>query len=175
MKKILFLLLAVFLFASCGKKTPRTLDPTAMIKIREAKQLRSAGEQVTPTWEYVVRNAVGLILYNQIYANGAMSRGFNEGQRDLENMTLNMFGTDVITQFGELEDIFIGAKDVIFVAGNDTLAYIPNATLRDAEIKIKTAYEAENYDEVYRLFDDAYRAIPITGKDYKALKEEGKQ
>lgn len=175
MKKILFLLSAVFLFASCEKKTPRTLDPTAMIKIREAKQGRSAGGQETPTWEYVVRNADVLVLYNQKYADGAMYRGFHEGQRDLENMALNMFGTDIITQHGELSDEFIGAKDVIFVNGDDTLAYIPNSTLRAAEVKIKNAYEAEDYDEVYRLFDDAYRAIPITGRDYKALKDEGRQ
>ena len=184
MKKILFLLLVVFIFASCGKKTPRTLDPNATINIREAKQLRSAphADQETPTWEWVVNNASGMEFknLNEDMPMGLFTRGIAPAQRDTENLLIKMWGTDVIgiRSGGDtyLETMFLDAYDVIFVApGNDTVAYIPNATIRDAAIQVRAAYAAENYTEVYRLFDDAYRAIPITGKDYKALTEQGRQ
>ncbi|MPM64489.1 hypothetical protein SDC9_111376 [bioreactor metagenome] len=177
MKKLILLFMTVALFASCDKKTPKLLNPDATINIREAKQTRSAGQD-TPTWEWVVRNAGGMIFKNtdMDMPMGYFTRGIGDHQRDFENMAIKMFGTDIITQFGELSLDFIGASDVVFVAiGDDTCAYIPNVTLREAEVKVIAAYNAGNYDEVYRLFDNAYRAVPTTGKAYRALKAEGKE
>ena len=175
MKKLILLLMTVALFASCDKKTPKMLDPDATINIREAKQTRSAGQE-TPTWEWVVRNAIDMRFYNSDINKNVLTRGIGDHQRDFDNMAIKMFGTDIITQQGELSLDFIGASDVVFTAiGDDTCAYIPNATLREAEVKVIAAYNAGNYDEVYRLFDNAYRAVPTTGKAYRALKAEGKE
>ena len=83
---------------------------------------------------------------------------------------------------GELTREFIESWDMILVTRedinggkpiSDTIAYIPNATLRTAETAIKAAFNAGNYDEVYRLVDEAYRFTPINGADWKALKENG--
>lgn len=55
----------------------------------------------------------------------------------------------------------------------DTIAYIPNATLRKAYTEIHAAFDREDYTTVYQLFDDAFRWIPITGAEWQALKAKG--
>lgn len=52
----------------------------------------------------------------------------------------------------------------------DTLGYIPNRVIRDAETKIKAAFAAGDYDECLRLFNEAYVFTPITGAEWRALK-----
>ena len=45
--------------------------------------------------------------------------------------------------------------------------------MQEGWIKIKKAYDAGNYDEVYRLFQEVYTAIPITPSEYQKLVEKG--
>ena len=44
---------------------------------------------------------------------------------------------------------------------NDTIAYIPDAVINTARPLIESAFADENYNEVYRLFNEAFTFIPI--------------
>ena len=96
-----------------------------------------------------------------------------------------MYPIDVVLpETGELNPHFIEAEDVVLCkitrVGEvpfqtevvDTIAYIPNAIIRDAEEKIKTAYTGENEAAVYALFMSAYKFIPITGAEWRALENK---
>ena len=190
MKKLIFILAACgLLLTACKGDEPKQklLDPNAMILIKEAKVSKPQGikplyqapnEQQLPTWEWVVKNAVGMLFYNKEYQSNYMTRGIADGQRDFENLAIKMFGSDIIAvsgpDKGKLQTIFLGAEDCIFLYRNDTVAYIPNDTLRNARIKVEAAYNAGNYDEVYSLFNKAYTAQPTTGKIWRELKAQGK-
>lgn len=55
----------------------------------------------------------------------------------------------------------------------DTIAYIPNAVMREAQGRIEKAYNEGNYTEVYKLFHETFRFKPITGKKWRELKAQG--
>lgn len=55
----------------------------------------------------------------------------------------------------------------------DTVAYIPNNVILLAREKIVEAYNNNNYERVYELFDSAYIFVPTTGLKYRALMEKG--
>lgn len=56
----------------------------------------------------------------------------------------------------------------------DTLAYIPNATLKESKRILKKAMAEEDYETCYKMFDTHYKFIPITGPEYMELVRQGK-
>lgn len=172
MKKILFLLLAVALFVNCDPKDvpePKgKLDPNAMITIRPAKgvQLRSTVTGLTAL--EVVEQAVNIKWQSNWFDNRYwedakdISRTFIEEHKDYEKPALLMWGTDIITQEGDFyKDFIYGYNVVITDNNNDTIAYIPDAVINTARPLIESAFADENYNEVYRLFNEAFTFIPI--------------
>lgn len=172
MKKILFLLIVSLAFASCDKKDlpePKgKLNPNAMITIRPAKgvQLRSTATNLTAL--EIVQNAVNIkwqshYLSSVYFADAKdIARTFIPQHKDLETPALKMWGTDIISQEGEYyKDFIYGFNVVITDANNDTIAHIPDATINDARPLIESAFAEQNYDEVYRLFNEAFTFLPI--------------
>ena len=172
MKKILFLLIASLAFASCDKKDlpePKgQLAPNAMITIRPAKgvQLRSTVTGLTAL--EVVEQAVNIKWQSNWFDNRYwedakdISRTFIEEHKDYEKPALLMWGTDIITQEGDFyKDFIYGYNVVITDNNNDTIAYIPDAVINTARPLIESAFADENYNEVYRLFNEAFTFIPI--------------
>lgn len=74
------------------------------------------------------------------------------------------YGDDFENSLGYL----IGKQGV-----KDTIAYIPNSVMREAQGRIEKAYNEGNYTEVYRLFHETFRFRPITGKKWRELKAQG--
>jgi len=172
MKKILFLLLTVALFVNCDPKDvpePKgKLDPNAMITIRPAKgvQLRSTVTGLTAL--EVVEQAVNIkwqshYLDNTYYDDVKdIARTFIEEHKDYEKPALLMWGTDIITQEGEYLNMFTNSFNVVITdVNNDTIAYIPDEVIDAARPLIESAFADENYNEVYRLFYEAFTFIPI--------------
>ena len=106
-------------------------------------------------------------------------RGWAPEQRDTVNNKLMMYSTDVIGIDGKLKNgqySFINVKSAYIVDSNEVvIAYIPSSVLKKAHDDIIEAYSRNDYDAVYRLFNDAYEAIPITQAEYDALVERGEQ
>lgn len=174
MKKFLFLLLAVAFFVNCDPKdTPDPkgeLDPNAMITIRPAKgvQLRSTVPDLTAL--EIVRQARSMNYQSKYFDDmdvgekRNVARGFNEEtMKDFDTPALKMLGIDVINAQGGYIRDFTHATDVFIITEvGDTIAYVPDNVIQSARVSIEAAYNDNNYNEVYRLFNEAFTFLPIS-------------
>ncbi|NLO71961.1 MAG: hypothetical protein GX102_13660 [Porphyromonadaceae bacterium] len=196
MKKLLFLILAVALVGCKGNepKEPFKIDPLATVNIKPEKgawklpamRVISENPQHLSALEIVKQTTV-MQYYNPNIGVGAgkIERMFDKLQRDTisETPALKMWATDIINDKGEYVPEFIEAHDIIFIhfhemtptTARDTIGYIPNSTIRSAQSAVKSAYDNNDPEEVLRLFNEAFTFRPITGAEYKALKEAGNQ
>lgn len=183
MKRIFVLCGMVALLAACNKEDNNgKLDPNAMIALNPAPGVK-ADDPVHLTAREIVEQTAYLSAEDRD-GQPDCRRGFADHQRDLVNNRLLMYGTDIIDQNGEYVPGFIESKDAILIRHlpspdpnekvRDTIAYIPNSVLREAEMKIKAAYDQGDYATCYSLFDKAFTFMPITGAEWEALKAEGK-
>lgn len=186
MRHLLPTLLLLFVVTSCDKGTPRQLlDPNAQLSINvvSGTEPRSDGESPKTTPIETLKK-IGAMYYRYPGAKRPAEMGIPEDHKDYEKLCIKLFGTFIIHQNtpphkdGELNEEFIRATDVLFTSdavdhGGDTVAYIPNRALKEAYVKVLVAYEAGNVEEVYKLFREAYTAVPITGAEYRELKAKG--
>ena len=117
-----------------------------------------------------------LVFYEPKFTSET-SLGIKEEDKLYDTHTIRIYSNYIISQQGELVPAFIDGHDFIFYDSRtpkEVVGYIPNAIMREAGRKIKEAYKAGNYDEVYRLMQEAFVAYPLTDAEYKALKAEGK-
>lgn len=177
MRRILILLSVVAVataFASCNKGD-KWRNGTLAINVRENVATK-ADEHLTPA--QIVRKAWVIVWSNGRNARN-ITRGFNEEQRDTVNNKLLMLSTDVISDIGELKDgdgDFINSQDIRILDSSDVvIAYIPTATVRQVRNSIIEEYDKGNYDEVYKIFNDAFVAFPISQEEYDDLVESGVQ
>lgn len=167
---ILFLSVILIAFVSCEKDDPvidkGQLDPNAMITIRPGAGVRATVEGLTAL--EVVEQALA-IKWQTHYSNNQYedeaidnARSFRESDKDYNTPALLMPSFDVITVEGDYYRSFTYAFNV-FITDNqgDTIAYVPDAVINAARPLIETAYENEDYTEVYRLFDEAFTFLPI--------------
>ena len=184
MKRLLFILLVISVaFYGCEKSDGK-LDPSAVLSIRPASgvKIRSTNPDHLTALEIVQQTNNMAFFLPEI--DGPSMRGFSDAQRDLnpDAPRMMMWGTDIISSNGTLNENFILSRDVVLeiyyatIDGSDrrdTIAYIPNSTLQNAYATIKPAYDSGDYETVYRVFDEAYRFIPVTGAEYAELKRQG--
>lgn len=167
MKKILFLVAIVLAFASCDKKSSNMkLRPDATILLKSGVETRGFATNKTAleiVQETVRMNVQSYRFANQIYDEPKqIIYGFAERQRDYETPALMMLSSDIIDVNGDLVLVFLETFDVFLVDDyNDTIAYIPNEIITDARIAILDAYEKEDYETVYNLFENAYKFYPF--------------
>lgn len=178
MKNLIYLLLFALLFTACDKDETKPnkgkLDPDAMILVRpdESMLLKSTINGLTP--EEIVEQAYLLRTSSHWHYKGVRGyeydstyltqgeRGIPDLYKDYDNNIIKMWGTDIITQFGQLDSFFLYAFDVYITdIKDDTIAQIPNEVLRTAAPLIEEAYFDEDWDEVYRLFNEAYTYVAI--------------
>jgi len=194
MKKLIIALVAIA-FISCGKDevSKGQLDPTAMIKIRQAGYASKAPSHVKATASThlsaleIVKQCTQIAFYNvPMFGNTPTGRGWSPVQRDTASIipALKMWGTDIINMDGKYDRGFIEATDLVFqkITNSDkpnmvidTIAYIPNAVLSSAAVRIEKAYNEQNYTECYHLFDSVFVFTPITGAEWRELKRQNKQ
>lgn len=190
MKKVLIFTLTLFLI-SCENEAVFKLDPNAKIYIKPAENgWVNEAQKVKSNSEHL--SALEIVKQATIISTPDFERSFIAEQRDSLSTPpkLLMWATDVLTESGLLQTKdntgyvgFIDTKDVVFVRYSthswepnnviDTIAYIPNSTLRAAETAIRAAFEAKDIDECYRVFNEAYTFRPITGAEWRALKDKG--
>ena len=187
-KIVLLLLTASVLFMSCEKNNPfKGLDPDSMLAINAPQTVKAEAEvenleHLTPL--EIVQQASAIII-----SRSAAPWALEDWNRNYDRMRIVLQGSNVVNEKGELIYAFIGSRDVLLEswtnwgtpqwdANNytrDTIAYIPNAVLEKAQQEIEAAYQAEDYATCYKLFEEAYTFYPITGAEWRAIKEAGKQ
>lgn len=193
------LLLGAILLTACNPKqepTQKGLDPSARLYINVRSNTMkvtnstdtTTAEDPIPTPREVVERA-GCFMFTEP-RQGLTDRplGIDDVQKDYEHERIMMWGGMIMNDFNnkegrlELNDYFIKLRDLRILAPmkdgeteNPIIAYIPNKRMEEAEAAITKAYNEGNYDEVYRLFQELYTAVPTTTARWKALKEKGEQ
>lgn len=193
------LLLGAILLTACNHKEPskqQVLDSSAQlyINVRNSMRVTTATDTTTtddpiPTPREVVERA-GCFIYTDPYTGKIdMPLGIADEQKDLDHERIVMWGDMIITdkdrkERGDyhLDDYFLKLRDLRILGvlrdgetEQPIIAYIPNKRMEEAEVSITKAYNEGNYDEVYRLFQELYTAIPTTTARWQKLKEKGEQ
>lgn len=184
MKPIIYLLSIMLLVASCSKDDTITVKPFKVnandkISISPASGVRSATIGHLSALEIVKQAHHFRYNYNGI----KWEAGFASKDSTSSIPKLFFWAQYVIAVDGTmaLQEDVIASTDVVLVTQrgsyptyiNDTIAYIPNATLRTAETAIRAAYAAKDIDACFKLFDEAYTFTPITGAEWRELKAQG--
>ena len=184
---------AVLLTACTPKQTPtesKLLDKGAMLYINVRNQpMRvtastdtTATDDPIPTPREVVEQAITFMYKDYETGKPNMPLAVGPEQKDYENERIMMWGEMIVERDGTLNDYFLKVRDFRILArlqGDEKeqriIAYIPNKRMEEAEVAITKAYNEGNYDEVYRLFQELYTAIPTTTARWQALKAKGEQ
>jgi hypothetical protein len=196
MKRVTYTMLllgAILLTACTPKQTPtesKLLDKGAMIyinvrnnamKVTNATDTTTTDDQI-PTPREVVERAGSFMYKDHKTGKPNMPLAIAPEQLDVENERIKMWGEMIVEPDGTLNDYFIKLRDLRILAPmrdgeteNPIIAYIPNKRMEEAEVAITKAYNDGNYDEVYRLFQELYTAIPTTTARWQALKAKGEQ
>ena len=194
------LLLGAILLTACNPKQepakPKGLDPATKLYINVRNQpMRvttatdtTTAEDPIPTPREVVEQAITFLFTDPETGLTDRPLGIADEQKDLENERIVMWGGQIMNDHHnkegrlELDDYFLKVRDLRILAvlrDGETeqriIAYIPNKRMEEAEAAITTAYKEGRYDDVYRLFQELYTAIPTTTARWKALKAKGEQ
>lgn len=191
MKKITTILAVLCLAAlpSCKQTdNPGKLAPDAKLYINVVDNTMKAvddtptpdGEQRLLTPREVVEQACNFVFTeNEGKGDDDVRFSIMDNMKDLDNARIKLWGQQIINEDGSLEEYFMSARNIyvepnrIDEAGGRVIAYIPNKVMEEAWEKIQKAYKEGKYDEVYRIFQDAYQATPITEAEYLKLKAAG--
>lgn len=192
------LLLGAILLTACNPKQEpakqKGLDPATKLYInirnqpmRDAQDT-TATEDSVPTPREVVEQADCFLFTDPETGKPDCPLAIGDGQKDCENERIVMWGGQIINDSNnkegrlELNPYFFKVRDLRILAllrDGETeqriIAYIPNKRMEEAEVAITTAYNDRNYDEVYRLFQELYTAIPTTTARWQELKKKGEQ
>lgn len=194
------LLLGAILLTACNPNEPnkqQVLDPSAQLYINvrnNTMKVTNATDTTTtedpiPTPREVVERAGCFIVTEPRTGKPDCPLGIADEQKDYENERIVMWGDMIITdqdrkEAGDyhLNDYFLKVRDLRILGvlrdgetEQPIIAYIPNKRMEEAELAITTAYNEGRYDDVYRLFQELYTAIPTTTARWKALKAKGEQ
>lgn len=194
------LLIGAVLITACNPKQEPTqqkgLDPSAKLYINvrtNTMKVTNATETTTtddpiPTPREVVEQAGCFLFTDPETGKPDCPLAIGDGQKDYENERIMMWGGMIMNDNNnkegrlELNDYFFKVRDLRILApipegGTEEpiIAYIPNKRMEEAEAAITTAYKEGRYDDVYRLFQELYTAIPTTTARWQALKEKGEQ
>ena len=192
------LLLGAILLTACNPKQEpakqKGLDPATKLYINvRTEPMRDATDQTTvddpiPTPREVVEQAITFLFTHPRTGQPDCPLAVGDGQKDYENNRIVMWGGMIMNSNNnkegrlELSDYFLKVRDFRILArlqGDEKeqriIAYIPNKRMEEAEIAITTAYKEGRYDDVYRLFQELYTAIPTTTARWQALKKKGLQ
>lgn len=136
------------------------------------------GEQRLLTTREVVEQA-GNFVFRDGNGDDDVRYSIMENMKDLDNARIKLWGQQIIREDGSLNDAFMLCRNIYVepnrfdIAGGKIIAYIPNKVMEEAWEKIQKAYKEGRYDDVYRIFQDAYQATPITEAEYLKLKAAG--
>lgn len=188
MKKFLFLFVVLISVLSCDKdedSTPFYIRPDAKILIKPAQLdlYKSDSTHLSPL-EIVKQTALTHFYNISTFGDQPVyGGGFNPEQRDtLSNPPcLKRWATDLINRDGNnnyyLVPDYIYATDLVFVRSlsgiADTIAYTPNAVMRQMESDIKAALANQDTTLAYEVFNNSFIFIPITGAEWRELKAQG--
>lgn len=192
------LLLGAILLTACNPKQEPAkqtgLDPATKLYINVRNQPMRDAQDTTATEDpvltprEVVEQAGCFIFTDPETGKPDCPLAIGDGQKDYKNERIVMWGGQIMNDSNnkegrlELNPYFLKVRDLRILAPipegeteEPIIAYIPNKRMEEAEAAITTAYKEGRYDDVYRLFQELYTAIPTTTARWQALKAKGEQ
>ncbi len=183
MKKIV-ILLSIILVAvtSCKKEDDVLTQHNVMLRGQTSVQSKSKSEgHLTPV--QIAKQATNIVYKVKRFDWLVGKAGFNPGQRDTVNGVLMRWATDILKLDYTLDLDFVTGKDMVLERniGNgplstqiiDTIGYIPNSVLENAYTLIMAAYEQQQWQQIYDIFNTEFVFIPINGTEYRDLVKQG--
>lgn len=179
-KTFLILLVSIVSFASCNKED---------VKIGKFLSIRAAENYVQKSSGFTKSTAVHLTAREivlqtfeiwwqnpEMLPYGYGKNGYFE--RDTIENRLKLESSYVIKEDGSLCTFLLNAKNVVLVRQTwynepynhfviDTIAYVPNTKVKEVGDAIKAAYNRDDKGSCYRLMDEGFLFIPITGKEMR--------
>lgn len=189
MKRYVFFiaLLSAFIFSSCKKDDVKNfkIDTDKPLNIKEAKTLRAEDTEQTLSWADIVRKEYVFLGFTN--SNGSTPLGgifFVDGNKDKQNNILKLGSWLVInlkgggipyldTDFLNTYDLYIYTKKSLGDNTRDTVAYIPNKNRIAIRAELERLWEQKDSEAIYKLFEEGYRAVRCTGKEFREMKEKG--
>lgn len=188
MNKLFYLLLSVvaLIGVTACKEKPQQFDRGACLYVNVKNELRAMNiepralepiegdpQEVLSPREIVEQAQVFILDDTDGYKNVQVGISDSE-MKDIENARIIMRDDHIIFPDGKLNTYFLEAENIRIDNGhNQAIAYIPQSVVKKALVEIKAAYDAGEYEKVYKLFETAYTAIPCTQMQWEKLKEEG--
>ena len=204
MTTLLASLLATVILTSCGgdKPSDKLLDKNAMVyvNVQDGKATRAVNPDLPDNPAHLspkelVAQAENMMLTTTdglegtFWLGGLIAEGdylashgrkVGEPQYKLLDQAKFVFWGDFVINVEDKEnpklvEEFFKSTDVRFedIAGN-IIGYIPQRVFREAWEEVKKAFDAKDYDRVYKLFQETYTAYPCTTEEWQKLKAEGK-
>ena len=201
---LLAALLATIVLTSCGgdKPSDKLLDKNAMVyvNVQDGKATRAVNPDLPDNPAHLspkelVAQAENMMLTTTdglegtFWLGGLIAEGdylashgrkVGEPQYKLLDQAKFVFWGDFVINVEDKEnpklvEEFFKSTNVRFedIAGN-IIGYIPQRVFREAWEEVKKAFDAKDYDRVYKLFQETYTAYPCTTEEWQKLKAEGK-
>lgn len=197
-------LFATVILTSCGgdKPSDKLLDKNAMVyvNVQDGKATRAVNPDLPDNPAHLspkelVAQAENMMLTTTdglegtFWLGGLIAEGdylashgrkVGEPQYKLLDQAKFVFWGDFVINVEDKEnpklvEEFFKSTNVRFedIAGN-IIGYIPQRVFREAWEEVKKAFDAKDYDRVYKLFQETYTAYPCTTEEWQKLKAEGK-
>lgn len=183
MKKLVFLLTISLALISC-KKEDDIVKYDVMIRGKESVNIRKGEGHLTPV--EISKQAFDIAL-KQADGNNGRGAAFVPELRDTVNGILKRWASDVIRYDNTIVPDFITGRNIVieryfgdsfegdhlWAQHLDTIGYIPNAVIETAQNRIMAAYEQEDWQGIYNIFNESFVFLPITGAEYRELEKAG--
>ena len=182
MKVFRFALLALAVsFASCDKdpkpEVKKPLDPFAQILVHVKPTLATRADSKAMTPREMLEKATHFQLWKKDVKDHPVTRSIGDNEKDFEKLAFLWWGDDVIEK-DTIVTFWRDVKDLLILHDHlpapDTIGYIPQSVRNEAFERILEAEKRKDYDEIYKIFNEAFVGIPCTAEEYKILKAEGK-
>lgn len=183
MKRIAILVTVILIAAaSCTKEETPLTQHHVMLRGQNSLQSKSKSEgHLTPV--EISKQATNIVYRVKRFDWVVGKAGFDKSQRDTVNGVLMRWATDILKLDYTLDLDFVTGKDMVLERniGNgplatqviDTIGYIPNSVLENAYTLIMAAYEQDQWQQIYDIFNTEFVFIPINGAEYKELVKQG--
>ena len=180
MKRILFLITLVLVaLTSCKKEESPLTQHNVMLRGQTTLTGAKSEGHLTPV--QIAKQATNIVYKVKRWEWEVGKAGFDPGQRDTVNGVLLRWATDILKLDYTLDLDFVTGKDMVLERNRgplsapiiDTVGYIPNSVLENAYTLIMAAFEQEQWQEIYDIFNTEFVFIPITGPEYRALFSKG--
>lgn len=178
MKVFRFALLALAVsFASCDKdpkpEVKKPLDPFAQILVHVKPTLGSRADSKAMSPREMLEQATFFQFWDKDIKDHPVARSIADNEKDFEKIAFKWWGFDVI-HADTIVTYWRDARDLIVTTfEGDTIGYIPQSVRNEAFERILVAEKEQNYDLIYKIFNEAFVGVPCTAEEYKEIKAKG--